>query len=51
MTAKEHKELDKIFKEILRLCDRMDAILDRMDQPEPESKGLPKVYLTKEHYA
>jgi hypothetical protein len=51
LTVKERKELDEVFKQLLKLCDQMDEILDRIDQPELAPKGLPKVYLTREHYA
>jgi hypothetical protein len=52
MTKKERREFNKCFDEILKLCDVMDEILNRMDvEPEPLTTDGPKVIISKEHYA
>ena len=56
VTAKERKAINTLCKQMLKLCDDMDEILDRMERgagadKEEAPKGLPKVYINKEHYA
>jgi molecular chaperone GrpE (heat shock protein) len=55
MSAQEHRGINKCLKQMLKVCDDMDRILDRMVEdsfiPENTIQDGPKVWISKEHYA